>query len=61
MIEKIYKYFKFDYLVNTNKVIKFLKENDGNLGIIWIQFRLFSICGRKINVLCQKKNNKKEE
>lgn len=30
MIEKIYKYFKFDYLVNTNKVIKFLKENDGN-------------------------------
>tara|TARA_B100000287_G_scaffold399958_1_gene418742 strand:- start:1116 stop:1811 length:696 start_codon:yes stop_codon:yes gene_type:complete len=30
MIKKIYKYFKFDYLVNTNKVIKFLKENNGN-------------------------------
>ena len=30
MIEKIYKYFKYDYLVNTNKVIKFLREKNGN-------------------------------
>jgi spore coat polysaccharide biosynthesis protein SpsF len=30
LIDKIYKHFNFDYLVNTNKVIKFLKEKNGN-------------------------------